>query len=456
VTLDHLQSTLRGDLIRPEDAEYERARRVWNGMIDRHPSVIAMCEGTADVIACVDFAATSDVPLTIRGGGHSVAGRAVGDGALLIDLSRMKAVAVDPKAKSARVGAGATLGMVDHETQAFGLAVTGGVDSRTGVAGLTLGGGVGYLARSFGLTIDRLNSVDLVLADGRAVTASADDHPDLFWALRGGGGNFGVVTSFEFELNDLGPQVMTAQVFYPMSQAAGVLRAYRDLMLEAPDEVGCYALFVNVPPVEPFPEEFHGGTTLALVGLHAGDLETGEAALAPLADFGHPMFSAIAPMEYTALQSAFDAGAPDGGRYYWKAQYMDGLTDEAIGTIVERVDPLPGAYSNVFIEALGGAVARVDPEATAFPHRGSPFSFGISSGWADAASDDRAITWTRDLYESMTEYGSGGVYSNYLDQDEPDRIDEAYGSNLRRLREVKSAYDPANLFSQANQQLVAG
>lgn len=456
MTWDQLRSALRGDLIRPDDAGFEDARRVWNGMIDRYPSGVAYCGGTADVIACVDFARSADLPLTVRGGGHSVAGKAVRDGALLIDVSRMNSVNVDPKSRAARVGAGATLGTVDHETQAFGLAVTGGVDSRTGVGGLTLGGGVGYLARSFGLTIDHLLSVEIVLADGRAVMANTDEHPDLFWALRGGGGNFGVVTSFDFTLNDLGPQVMSAQVFYPMDQAANALRSYRDFMLEAPADVGCYALFVNVPPVDPFPKRFHGGTTLALVGCHAGDLEQGEADLAQLAEFGKPLFAAVAPMDYTALQSSFDAGAPDGGRYYWRAQYMDGLPDAAIDSLVGRVDPLPGAYSNVFIEALGGAVAEVPPAATAFPHRGSPFSFRISSGWAAEADDEGAIAWTRDLYDSMRGHSSGGVYSNYLDQDEPDRVDEAYGSNLRRLREVKAVYDPENLFDQANQQVAAG
>jgi FAD/FMN-containing dehydrogenase len=454
LTTDGLRSALRGRLIAPDDEGYEEERKVWNGMIDRRPALIVKCEGTADVITCLDFARSNDLPITVRGGGHSVAGKAVQDGAMLIDLSNMRAVDVDRKHQTARVGAGATWGVVDHETQAFGLAVTGGVDSRTGVAGLTLGGGVGYLARPYGLSIDHLLSAEVVLADGSTVIASEDDHPDLFWALRGGGGNFGVVTAFEFRLNYVGPEVMTAQVFHTLDGAAEALSFFRDYMSAAPDPVGCYALFIKMPQVEPFPEELHGQTTLALVACHPGGLEEGEADLAPLANFGTPVLSVLAPMPYTALQSSFDAAAPDGGRYYWKAQYMDDLSDEAIATMVDMVDPLPGPYSNVFIEALEGAVARVDPAATAFPHRSAPFSFGISSGWADPAQDDAAISWTRRLYDRMTPFSSGGVYSNYVDRDETDRVVGAYGANLRRLQKVKAKYDPDNRFNQANQALL--
>ncbi|HEX6219960.1 MAG TPA: FAD-binding oxidoreductase, partial [Acidimicrobiia bacterium] len=394
----------------------------------------------------LEYARSSGLPVTARGGGHGVAGKAVADGGVVIDLSEMDDVHVDHRSKTARVGAGATWGQVDRETQAFGLAVTGGVDSRTGVAGLTLGGGVGHLARAIGLTVDNLISAEVVLADGQVVVASADDHPDLYWALRGGGGNFGIVTSFEFRLHEIGPEVMTAQAFYSMDQAGAVLTSYRDFMLAAPDEASCYALFINVPPVEPFPEEDHGKTTLALVGSYAGDVNDGEQTLAPLTEIGPSALSVLAPMPYAALQSSFDAGAPEGGRYYWKATYLDGLPDELISLLAERVDPLPGAYSNVFIEPMGGEISRVEGSATAFAHRDAVFGLGISSGWSEADDDDAAVEWTRDLHSAIAPYGSGGVYPNYVDRNEEDRLGEVWGANRSRLQEIKQAYDPDEVF----------
>jgi len=450
--LGRFARTLRGQLIRPEDPGYDEARALWNGMIDRRPALVARCAGTADVIACVDFARGQELPISVRGGGHGVAGKATCDAGLVIDLSQMHDVHVDPKARVARVGGGATWGTVDHETQAFGLAVTGGVDSRTGVGGLTLGGGVGYLARALGLTIDSLLSAEVVLADGSTVVASATEHPDLFWALRGGGGGFGIVATFELRLHPIGPEVMTAQVFHAMDGAAEALAFYRDFMSTAPDEAACYPLFVNVPPVDPFPEQHQGKTALVFVGCHAGSLEDGAEALRPLGTFGAPFFSAIAPMPYAALQQSFDAAAPDGGRFYWKAHYLEELSDALIETLVARVDPLPGPYSNVFVECLGGAVARVAPEATAFPHRGVRFSLGISTGWADTADDEAAIAWTRSLFEATASYASGGVYVNYLDRDEEDRVEAAYGANLPRLDNVRRTYDPEGLLGRVEAQ----
>lgn len=446
VTSQALAARMRGRVILPDDAAYEQARRVWNGMIDKRPAVIARCAGTADVIAALEYARDSHLPVTARGGGHGVAGKATCDDGVVIDLSDMDGVHVDHRARTARVGPGATWGQVDRETQAFGLAVTGGVDSRTGVAGLTLGGGVGYLSRAFGLTADNLISAEVVLADGRVVTASEDQNADLFWALRGGGGNFGMVTSFQFRLHEVGPEVMTAQAFYPMAEAGRVLAGYRDFMTAAPDETTCYALFVNVPPVEPFPEEEFGKTTLALVACHAGDMAEGETVLAPLAELGEPMFSLVAPMPYAVLQSSFDAGAPDGGRYYWKAAYLDDLSDDLIATLTGRVHPLPGPYSNVFIEPMGGAISRVDSQATAFPHRSARFGFGISSGWADPADDESAVAWTRELYEALAPNAAKRVYTNYVDRDERERLDEVWGENRTRLARVKTKYDPEGVF----------
>jgi FAD/FMN-containing dehydrogenase len=444
---ERLVDRLRGRVIAPSDPGYDEARAVWNGMIDRRPALVARCTGTADVIAAVDFAREHHLTPTVKAGGHGVSGAAVSDGGLVIDVSEMREVTLDPHARRARVGAGATWGVVDHETQAFGLAVTGGVDSRTGVGGLTLGGGIGYLARPFGLTIDNLLSAQVVLADGRTVTASEDEEPDLFWALRGGGGRLGVVTSFEYRLHELGPEVMTAQVFHPIEAAGEALAFYREYLAGADDSIACYALFVTVPPVEPFPRHRHGRTALALIACHAGTLDEGRAALGPLGSFGEPLFAAIAPMPYAALQRSFDAGAPDGGRYYWKAHLLDALTDELVTTLAERIDPLPGPYSIVFLESLGGAVARVAPEATAFPHRSARFGFGISTGWADAADDAYAISWTRALFDAVAPHATGGVYLNYLDRDEGGRIGDAVGANLARLREIRARYDPDRVFS---------
>lgn len=452
--IDPFQERLRGELLRPGDPGYEDARRLWNGMVDRRPALIVRCHGTADVVAALDLARNRGLAVSVRGGGHGVAGKAVVDGGLMIDLSPMDDVHVDPAAKVARVGPGATWGQLDRETQAFGLATTGGVDSRTGVAGLTLGGGIGYLARSCGLAVDNLRAAEVVLADGRVVTADADHHPDLYWALRGGGGNFGVVTSFELGMHEVGPEVMTAQVFLPMEDAAEALRRYRDFQTAAADEVSCFALFVNVPPVEPFPEERYGQTALALVACHSGDLDRAADDLAPLTSIGEPMLSVVAPMPYATLQSSFDAGAPEGARYYWKAMYLDEVSDDAIDTLVERVSPLPGPYANVFFEPLGGAVGRVPPTATAFAHRHVRFGLGITAGWDDPDHDATAIAWVRSLHQVMAPYGNGGVYTNYLDHDDEDRVGAAYASNLDRLQAVKAVYDPDNVFASANSTVV--
>ncbi|MGK0257015.1 MAG: FAD/FMN-containing dehydrogenase [Candidatus Azotimanducaceae bacterium] len=444
--IEQLARLLTGRLVTPQEPDYDDVRSVWNGMIDRRPSAIAQCSGTEDVIAAINFARQQRVPISVRGGGHSVAGTSVCEQGLMIDLSLVREVRIDAVAKVAHVGPGTLLGDLDAEAQAFGLAVPAGVDSRTGVAGLTLGGGQGFLSRSFGLTVDSLKSMDVVTADGQQLHVSEQSHPDLFWALRGGGGNFAVVTSFEFRLHKVGPQVMAAQVFYPSDDGASVLRAYRDFMDAAADEVSIYALCVPVPSVEPFPESHHGKTAIALVGCYSGDLEMGRDLLAPLAEFGQPLVASIEAMEYKVLQSSFTEGAPNGGRYYWKSNYFAELSDAAIDVMAERALQLPGPYSNFFIEPLGGAISRIAPKATAFPHRNAKYSFGISSGWVDAADDATAISWTRDFHKALAQFGTGQFYVNYLDQDELDNIETAFGDNFARLQRVKEQYDPEGLF----------
>lgn len=445
-TLDELATTLRGRLLLPEHDGYDAARTVWNGMVDRRPAAIALCESAADVIACVRFARSNGLPLSVKAGGHQAAGKAVCDGGLVVDLSEMDGVRVDPETRTARVEPGATLGQFDGEAQSFGLATTAGVHSGTGVAGLTLGGGIGWLARSFGLASDNLVAADVVTADGELVYASEDEHPELFWALRGGGGNFGIVTSFEFQLHPVGPEVLTAQLFHRLEEAEQVLRAYRDVMAEAPDELACYPMILKVPPLEGFPTELHGRPALALVGCYSGPITDGEAAVAPLAAIGNPFVEVVAPMPYATFQSSFDAGAPDGARYYARAHLLPELSDAAISALVDQVEELPGDFSMMFLESLGGAIARKPADATAWPHRDAAYGFAVQAGWTDPADDDAEIAWVRRVHEAMTPHATGGVYVNYLDGDEADRVTDAYGDHYRRLARIKQEWDPDNLF----------
>ena len=452
-TLSELAETLRGQLLLPDDDGYDAARAVWNGMIDRRPAAIARCESPADVLACVRFARSSGLPLSVKAGGHQVAGKAVCDDGLVVDLSEMDGVRVDPETRTALVDPGATLGQFDREAQTFGLATPAGVHSGTGVAGLTLGGGIGWLARSFGLTSDNLVAADVVTADGELVYASEDEHPELFWALRGGGGNFGIVTSFEFQLHPVGPEVLTAQLFHRLEDAEQVLRAYRDVMADAPDELACYPMVMKVPPVEGFPPELHGRPALALVGCYSGEVVDGEEAVARLAQIGDPFVEVVAPMPYATFQSSFDAGTPDGVRYYGRAHLLPGLSDAAISAMLEQVGELPGDFSMIFFESLGGAIARKPTDATAWPHRDAVYGFAVQAGWTDPADDDLEIAWVRRVHEAMAPHATGGVYVNYLDADEVDRVSAAYGDHYRRLARIKQQWDPDNLF-RANHNIV--
>ena len=447
--VDDLRARLHGAVLQPGDEGYDESRTVWNGMIDKYPTMVVRCRGAADVIAALEFAREAALEFTVKGGGHSVAGHSTIDDGLLIDLSEMDDVRVDPDAKTARVGPGATLADLDHETQAFGLATATGAVSVTGIAGLTLGGGKGHLSRAYGLTCDNLRSADVVTADGRLVHASAEENPDLFWALRGGGGNFGVVTSFEFDLHEVGPEVLGGPIFYPFEQAREVFAAARDVMADAPDEVGCMLGFMTLPPEEPFPAEYQGQPAAFLVPSYAGSVEAGETALAPLREIGEPILDGVAPLPYTGLQQAFDAGNPDGNRYYWRAELLDDLTDEAIDALVAFLTdrPLPSPFSTITIETLGGAVGRVPADATAYPHRGAMYDAGLWGNWTDPADDERVTQWVRDCHASIAPHATGGVYVNYLDADEGDRVRAAYGENFDRLAEIKAKWDPENRFS---------
>jgi FAD/FMN-containing dehydrogenase len=441
-----LDDRLVGELVVPDHAGYDAARAVWNGMIDRRPRAIARCADTADVAAALTVARAHDLPLAVRGGGHNVAGTAVCDDGLVIDLSTMTGVRVDPEARTARVQAGATWADVDAATQEHGLATVGGVDSRTGVGGLTLGGGNGWLARTHGLTVDNLLAVDLVTADGAVVHASADEHPELFWALRGGGGNFGVVTSFEYRLHPIGPEVLVTQAFHRFDDLTEVLRFHRDYVAAAPDEVSCYAMILHVPPIDAFPAEHHGAPAVALVAVHSGDVDEAGPLLAPVEGHGDPIVAFTTPTPYTALQQSFDAGTPDGARYHYRSQFLADLSDDAIATLATLAGRLPGEFTMVGIEPMGGAVNRVPADATAFPHRDAAFNLGIWAGWSDPGMDAEATAWARELHAAMTPHATGGVYVNYLDRDEAARVEDAYAGHLARLRDVKQTWDPDNVF----------
>jgi FAD/FMN-containing dehydrogenase len=446
---DELGSGVRGALLREGDAGYDEARSVWNGMMDRHPAAVLQCLGVSDVMAGVNFARNHGLPLAVKGGGHNVAGKGVCDDGLTLDMSLMRSVRVDPGTLRARAEAGALWRDFDHEAQTFGLTTTGGVVSSTGVAGLTLGGGIGYLTRTHGLACDNLLAADVVTADGRLVQASENENPDLLWALRGGGGNFGVVTSLEFQLHEVGPDVAAAIVFYPIAAGADVLHAYREYAEGAPDAVACYAMVVRGPA--DLPSEYAGQPVLAIIACYSGAVAEGLRALDPVGSFATPIAATIEGTPYRAMQQMFDPGSPHGVRYYWKSQYLSGLPDEFLETVVRFAREMPGAYTAIGIEPLGGAMERVDPAGTAYPHRRFPFNLGIWSGWDEPSEDSGVISWTREFFEAVVPFGAG-AYVNYLSDDEGGRVDEAYGDNYARLRQVKAQWDPGNLF-RVNQNI---
>lgn len=452
-TIQEFSQTLSQPLIMPFDSGYDEERSVWNGMVDKRPAMIAKCMNADDIKKCVNFAQSHDLLVSIKGGGHNVAGKAVCDDGLMINLSQMNAVIVDPDKRTVSVESGATIGDLDRETQKFGLATPVGIVSKTGIAGLTLGGGLGYLGRKHGLTIDNLLSVELVTAKGDLIAANEDENAELFWALRGGGGNFGVVTSFTFKLHEVGPEIMTAQVFYPFEEAKQVLKFYREFTSNAEDELAGYALVVRVPPADPFPKALQGKTAIALVASYAGSLDDGKKALEPLENFGNPILRVIMPMSFLSLQSSFDQGVPKGMRYYWKAHYMDHLSDEAIEVLINHTNQIPGPFSIVGFEPFGGAITRVEESTTAFPQRSASYVLGLWSGWIEKENDEKNINWTRELYNKMTPFASGGVYSNYLDNDDSDKIRASFGSNYSRLQDVKNKYDPKNFF-RLNQNII--
>ncbi len=437
----------RGEMILPEDDQYDAARQLWNGLYDRYPAGVARCESPQEVIAAVNFARENDVMVAVKGGGHDYAGNSVCNDGLVIDLSPMHKVEVDEHQKTARVEGGATVGQFDAKAQKYGLATTTGTASNIGIGGLALGGGSGYLSRRFGMTIDNVLSVDIVTAEGNLVKANESENEDLFWAVRGGGGNFGIVTAFKFKLHEVGPEVLSFQAYFPYEDSGLVLQFYREFMRKAPDELSCYAFFLKVPPVEPFPPEYHGKTTCAFIACHSGNPEKGRAELQSLKTFGNPFLSFIQPMEYTAIQKSFDAGMPKGLRWFTRAHYLDKLSDTAIETLIKNTELLPGPFTVAYLEPMGGEVNRVDLAATAFPHRDAAYSLHIFPGWDDPSKDGENIKWAKEFSRAMQIEATGGVYVNLLSQDEKERVKAAYGENYDRLARVKRKWDPDNFFS---------
>jgi FAD/FMN-containing dehydrogenase len=441
--------TLRGAVIQPSDPAYDEARTVRNGLIDRHPALIANCTGVADVVAAVNFAREHDLLLSVRGGGHNVAGNAVNDGGLVIDLSAMRGVWVDPAARTVRVQGGATWADVDRETQLYGLATPGGKVSTTGVGGLTLHGGFGWLRRKHGYSIDNLTEVEIVTADGEVRRASELEHPDLFWAVRGAGSNFGVVTAFTFRLHPVGPVVAFAAPFYALEDALGVFPAWRDFMAAAPEEVSSNALFWSIPPVDGFPPELHRRPVVILAAAHAGNAQEGERVLQPLRELAIPLLDLSATMPYAALQSAFDPFFPKGWLYYWKSRYLDRLDEEAVDAILCYAAERPSSDALMALWHLGGgAASRVPAEATAFGSREAPYMLSFDTTWTDPADTEHNIAWTRSAWSAMGRFGPGGLYLNFagFGEEKEALVRAGYGANYDRLAALKAKYDPTNLF----------
>lgn len=445
---EELRAQLGGQLITPDDPGYDDARRVWNGMIDRQPALIVRCRGVADVVASVRFAREHQLLLAVRGGGHNVAGFGTCDGGLVIDLSPLRGVRVDPEGKTVRAGGGATWADVDRETQLFGLAVPGGIVSTTGVAGLTLGGGQGWLRRTHGMTCDNLVSADVVTADGEFVTASESDHTDLFWGLRGGGGNFGVVTSFEFRAHPVGPTVAFAGPVYPVESAEAVMAGLTAFATGAPDEVTLSATWWTIPAGPGFPEELHGRAVIILGAMYAGPPEDGEQILQPLREIEQPLLDLSGPIPYTAVQQMFDPFFPAVElQYYWKSLYLAGLENPAVRTIADHMAARPSSMSMGGLWALGGALGRVDASATATGARGAPFLLEILANWGDPAESDANVAWARAFFDAMRPFSTGKTNLNFPGLgDEPGFGRAAFGDNWERLVDTKRKYDPTNLF----------
>ena len=445
--LNGLRAGLRGTMCLPGEAGYDGARTIWNAMVDRRPAAIVRAAGAADVLRAVEFAREHRLLLAVRGGGHNIAGNAVCDGGLMLDLSPMKSVRVDPVARTARVEPGVTLGEFAREAQAFGLATPTGINSTTGVGGLTLGGGFGWISRKHGLTVDNLLSADVVTADGKLLHASDKENADLFWAVRGGGGNFGVATSFEYRLHSVGPEVISGLIVHPFAQARELLEGYRRFVASAPDEVTAWVVLRKAPPLPFLPAEVHGKEILVFAVCAIGDTQHAVKAVAPLRALGRPIADVIGPHPFAGWQTALDPLLTPGARNYWKSHDFKKLDDGFLEVVLDAAGRLPSPECEIFIGHLGGAINRIPGNATAYPHRDVEFVMNIHTRWRDPAQDQECIAWARRVFDAAAPFSTGGVYVNFMPQDETQRVHGgAYGTNYERLARLKAKYDPTNLF----------
>ena len=444
--VESLRTNLKGLLILPGDPAYDGARTVWNKMIDRYPAFIVKCAVTNDVIAAIRFAREHSLPVAIKGGGHNVAGNAICDDGLVIDLSKMNTVQVDAEKKTAHVEAGCLLGDMDRATQAYGLALPAGIMSETGVAGLTLGGGLGWLSRKYGLTIDSLLSAELITAQGQQLTVSKKEHPDLFWGIRGGGGNFGVVTSFEFQLYDVGPEVYSGLIVHPFSEAKEVLAFHREFVTHIPDELSAWIVIRKAPPLPFLPPEAHGQLVVIVAFCYAGSQEEGERLMAAHRTLGKPHGEHVGMHPYAGWQTTIDPLQAHGARNYWKSHNLKDLNEACMNTILEYAEKLPSPHTEILIPHLQGAIARVPNDATAYAHRQVPYLLNIHGRWETPEEDDQCIQWTKDLFDAVTPYSTGGVYVNFISQEGDERVQDAYLESWDRLVALKNKYDPENFF----------
>jgi FAD/FMN-containing dehydrogenase len=444
-SIEALRTVLDGDLILPGNTGYDESRTVWNAMIDRRPGLVIRSRSASDVAAAVRFAASNGILLAVRGCGHNIAGNAVCDGGIVVDLSPMNAVKVDPEKRIVRVEPGATLADLDAATQAYGLAVPLGINSTTGVAGLTLGGGYGWLSRKHGLTIDSLEAAEIVTPDGRNLHVSANSEPNLFWAIRGGGGNFGIVTAFTFRLHPVGPEVLSGLIVHPFADAAQRLRDYRALASDMPDELTVWVVMRKAPPLPFLPAEWHGREVLVFAACYSGDMAEGERALKPLRALGSPIADVVGPHPYVGWQQAFDPLLTPGARNYWKSHNFANLDDGLIDLLIESAGRLPTDETEIFIAQLGGTTKRVDPASTAFPHRNANFLMNVHTRWQEEPQDTRCIAWARELFDRAARFATGGVYVNFMPEDDIDRVRQAFGTNYSRLAAIKAEIDPENL-----------
>lgn len=449
-----LKNKVKGQIVLPGDPNYNEAREIWNAMIDRQPAVIIQCAEADDVPHAISYARDNGLEISIRGGGHNIAGSALCNNGLMIDFSNMKAVKVDAQKRRAYVEPGVTLGDFDKAIQAHGLATPVGINSTTGIAGLTLGGGFGWLTRKYGMTIDNLISAEMVTADGRKIQVSEGENTDLFWAIRGGGGNFGVITQFEFSLHPVGPEILAGLIVFPINQAKQVLQKYREFVKSAPEELSIWVVLRKAPPLPFLPVAVHGKEVVVLAIFYAGDTAKGEKLIDPLRSFGDAYGEHIGTQPYVQWQQAFDPLLTPGARNYWKSHNFKELSDGALDTIIEFVGKIPSPQCEIFLGLIAGAANRVSSNAMAYGHRDAKFVLNVHGRWDDAAQDEIGVAWAREFFKASAPYASAGVYVNFMTEDESDRVAAAYGENYARLKQVKKKYDPENIFHN-NQNIKA-